>query len=162
LCGGSGSVARASFADSKNDISVNCHICKGTGKLYDKDAHISALQQQLAETEKLLSAEYAMRADENERRMKAEQQLAERDALPTMLMEQATTRLQRIHELEAQLAERDERTCQYEQVDGSSMHLTSCGHEFHLDAGMDLYDYCPHCGGSVETAPPATQGGATT
>lgn len=45
------------------------------------------------------------------------------------------------------------RVCSYEQVDGSDLHLTGCGHEFYLQAGLELYDFCPHCGAPVETQP---------
>jgi len=45
--------------------------------------------------------------------------------------------------------------CEYEHDhDNPSLYLTGCGHEFYLDSGMELYDFCPHCGGAVETTSP--------
>ncbi len=49
-------------------------------------------------------------------------------------------------------------SCEYEHdADNPSLFLTGCGHEFYLDSGMELYDFCPHCGGSVEVCSPPTK-----
>jgi hypothetical protein len=41
--------------------------------------------------------------------------------------------------------------CRYTQAElGGSLWLSDCGHEFYLSSGLELLDYCGHCGGQVE------------
>lgn len=46
--------------------------------------------------------------------------------------------------------------CTYENQ-GSNHFTTGCGHDFWLDDGLDLYDFCPHCGKTIEEVGPETK-----
>jgi hypothetical protein len=50
----------------------------------------------------------------------------------------------------------EQQSCIYELSDGPF--LTGCGHEFYLDAGQSLFDFCPHCGRPIEEVTPETKG----
>ena len=45
---------------------------------------------------------------------------------------------------------REERRCVWTDYDGSRDFDTACGEKHSILTGLELYDYCPFCGGLVE------------
>ena len=60
-----------------------------------------------------------------------------------------------VHRMNEKLREeirklREERRCVWTDYDGSQDFDTACGEKHSILPGLELYDYCPFCGGLVE------------